>query len=98
MVDSTAKWTGAIKNINGYDVSYFAFDFGPKPYNTGDGMRDIADWAEQQGVEIFYSTPAMEPGPASKSCCTLEPQASSIFAPAQTIIFWPSPVLFCSLR
>ena len=60
MVDSTAKWTGAIKNINGYDVSYFAFDFGPKPYNTGDGMRDIADWAEQQGVEIFYSTPAAQ--------------------------------------
>ena len=32
----------------------------PKPYNTGDGMRDIADWAEQQGVEIFYSTPAAQ--------------------------------------
>ena len=60
MVDSTAKWTGAIKNVNGYDVSYFAFDFGPKPYNTGNGMRDIADWAEQQGVEIFYSTPAAQ--------------------------------------
>ncbi|MFR5093414.1 MAG: FAD-binding protein [Adlercreutzia equolifaciens] len=60
MVDSTAKWTSNISNINGYDVTYFAFDFGPKPYNTGNGMRDIADWAEQQGVEIFYSTPAAQ--------------------------------------
>ena len=38
MVDSTAKWTSNISNINGYDVTYFAFDFGPKPYNTGNGM------------------------------------------------------------
>lgn len=60
MVDSTAKWTSNISNIDGYDVTYFAFDFGPKPYNTGNGMRDIADWAEQQGVEIFYSTPAAQ--------------------------------------
>ena len=60
MVDSTAKWTAAIKQVNGYDVSYFAFDFGPKPYNTGDGMRDIANWAEQQGMEIFYETPALQ--------------------------------------
>lgn len=60
MVDSTAKWTAAIKQVNGYDISYFAFDFGPKPYNTGDGMRDIANWAEQQGVEIFYETPALQ--------------------------------------
>lgn len=60
MVDSTAKWTSNIGTIDGYDVSYFAFDFGPKPYNTGNGMRDIADWAESQGVEIFYSTPAVQ--------------------------------------
>ena len=59
-VDSTAKWTSAIKQIDGYDITYFAFDFGPKPYNTGNGMRDIADYAQQQGVEIFYSTPAAQ--------------------------------------
>ena len=60
VVDSTAKWTGPIKQIDGYDITYFAFDFGPKPYNTGNGMRDIADYAEQQGVDIFYSTPAAQ--------------------------------------
>lgn len=60
VVDATAKWTSAIQNIDDYHISYFAFDFGPKPYNTGNGMRDIADWAEKQGVEIFYSTPAAQ--------------------------------------
>ena len=60
VTDTTARWTSAIKQIDGYDVTYFAFDFGPKPYNTGNGMRDIAAYAEQQGVEIFYSTPAAQ--------------------------------------
>ena len=60
MVDSTAKWTSAIQNIDDYAVSYFAFDFGPKPYNTGDGMRALADYAEEQGVEIFYNTEAKQ--------------------------------------
>lgn len=31
MVDSTAKWTSNISNIDGYDVTYFAFDFGRSP-------------------------------------------------------------------
>lgn len=35
VVDSTAKWTGPIKQIDGYDITYFAFDFGPKPYQHG---------------------------------------------------------------
>lgn len=60
VVDSTAKWTSAIKQIDGYNITYFAYDFGPKPYNTGSGMRDIATWAEKQGVEIFYNTPAAQ--------------------------------------
>ena len=34
--------------------------FGPKPYNTGDGMRALADYAEEQGVEIFYNTEAKQ--------------------------------------
>lgn len=58
VVDSTKKWTSAISTIDGYNLTYLAFDFGPKPYNTGNGMQDIAKYAEQQGVEIFYSTPA----------------------------------------
>ena len=60
MVDSTAKWTSAIQNIDDYAVSYFAFDFGPKPYNTGNGMQDICSWAEGQGLEVFYETPACQ--------------------------------------
>ncbi len=60
VVDSTAKWTSSIKQIDGYNITYFAYDFGPKPYNTGNGMRDIANWAEKQGVEIFYNTPASQ--------------------------------------
>ena len=59
-VETTEKWTGAIQQVNGYDVKWFTFDFGPKPYNTGNGMRDICDWAEGQGLEIFYSTPAVQ--------------------------------------
>lgn len=60
VVDSTAKWTSTIKQVDGYNITYFAYDFGPKPYNTGSGMRDIANWAEKQGVEIFYNTPAAQ--------------------------------------
>ena len=66
-------------------------------------MTAISQVASLQKREPSFFTAkngmsAMEPGPASKSCCTLEPQASSMQAPAHTIIFWPSPVLFCSLR
>ena len=47
-------------NKKGYDINFVTSFFGPKPYNTGNGMRDIADYAEQQGVDIFYSTPAAQ--------------------------------------
>ena len=58
--DTTPKWTAAVKQVNGYNVNYLSIDFGPKPYNTGDGMRALAEYAEQQGVEIFYSTEAKQ--------------------------------------
>lgn len=58
--DTTVKWTSAIKSINGYSVNYISIDFGPKPYNTGDGMQVMAGYAEKQGVDIFYSTPAQQ--------------------------------------
>ncbi len=60
VVDSTAKWTGPIKNVDGFAMDYFSFDFGPKPYNTGSGMKDICAWAEGEGLEIFYETPAVQ--------------------------------------
>lgn len=56
MVDSTPKWTSSIQEIDGYHVGYFAFDFGPKPYNTGNGMSDICSFMEGQGLEVFYET------------------------------------------
>lgn len=58
VADATPKWTSAIQEVNGYKVSYLSIDFGPKPYNTGDGMKVLADFAEKQGVDIFYSTTA----------------------------------------
>lgn len=42
----------------GYTMNFVTSFFGPKPYNTGDGMRALATTAEKEGVEIFYSTPA----------------------------------------
>lgn len=58
VADATAKWTSAIQNVNGYKVSYLSIDFGPKPYNTGDGIILLAEHAESLGVDIYYSTPA----------------------------------------
>lgn len=60
VMDTTPKWTSAIKQVNGYNVSYLSIDFGPKPYNTGDGIRVLAEYAESLGVEIFYSTEAQQ--------------------------------------
>ncbi|WP_242369242.1 FAD-binding protein [Adlercreutzia muris] len=50
----------AIKEVNGYPMDYLSIDFGPKPYNTGDGMQVLADYAAAQGVEIFYNTEAKQ--------------------------------------
>lgn len=58
--DTTKKWTSNINTVDGYKVNYFAFDFGPKPYNTGNGIQDMAKYCESQGLEIFYSTPAQQ--------------------------------------
>ena len=37
-----------------------SIDFGPKPYNTGEGMKALAEYAEKQGVDFFYSTEAKQ--------------------------------------
>lgn len=80
MVDSTAKWTSNISNINGYDVTYFAFDFGPKPYNTGNGMRDIADWPSSRRRDFL-----LHPGrPARAGRVRRRDRASSPRAPTVT--------------
>lgn len=45
-------------NKHGYNMEFVTSYFGPKPYTTGDGMQALAQTAEKDGVEIFYSTPA----------------------------------------
>lgn len=57
--DTTAQWTSSIQTIDGQPITYFAFDYGPKPYNTGSGMQDLCEYyGGQDGLEIFYSSPA----------------------------------------
>ena len=56
--DTTKKWTSTVQTVNDYPMSYLSIGFGPRPYNTGDGMRALADYAEEQGIDIFYSTEA----------------------------------------
>ena len=58
--DSTMKWTAAIKEVNGYPMDYLSIDFGPKPYNTGNGMQVLAEYAASQGVDVFYDTEAKQ--------------------------------------
>ena len=77
VVDSTAKWTGPIKQIDGYDITYFAFDFGPKPYNTGNGMRDIG--ASAGTLTAMVRQPAFSPesNPAGASSTTAQSPGAS---------------------
>lgn len=48
------------KKVNGYTVNYVTSYFGPKPYTTGDGMRDLSRVAEQAGVKFLYRAPAQQ--------------------------------------
>ncbi|WP_340113240.1 FAD-dependent oxidoreductase [Maribellus mangrovi] len=49
-----------ILEMNGYKLGFHTAYFGSKPYTNGDGMRDLAAYAEKQGVQFFYSTPAVQ--------------------------------------
>lgn len=60
VIDQGNLQQGAIVDINGYQMNYVTSFFGPKPYNTGDGMIALASVAEKEGVEIFYETPAVQ--------------------------------------
>jgi len=48
-----------IKKHN-YNINFVTSFFGPKPYNTGEGMKALCKQAESEGVDIFYSTPAQQ--------------------------------------
>jgi hypothetical protein len=60
VVDQGNAQAAAVTNIDGYALNYVTSYFGPKPYTTGDGMIALASVAEGDGVEIFYSTPAVQ--------------------------------------
>ena len=46
--------------VNGYAINYVTAYAGPKPQNAGSAMQVLAEEAEKAGVEIFYSTPAIQ--------------------------------------
>lgn len=50
----------AIKEINGLPLYWVTSFFGPKPYDTGEGMKVLAKVAEDAGVTFFYSTRATQ--------------------------------------
>lgn len=50
----------AILEVNGYEMHYITSYFGPKPYNTGEGVIALAAQAAEEGVEIYYETPAVQ--------------------------------------
>ena len=58
--DTTMKWCSNRMDVNGYHVNYLSLDFGPKPYNTGHGMRTLCEYAESIGVEVFDNTGAKQ--------------------------------------
>ena len=60
VIDQGNQQQSAIVEINGYQMNYVTSFFGPKPFNTGDGMICLASTAEKEGVEIFYETPAQQ--------------------------------------
>ncbi len=60
VVDMGNAMSIAMTNVNGYSVNYVTAFFGPKPYNYGDGMVALANYAEQKGVEFFYNTPGVQ--------------------------------------
>lgn len=49
-----------LTELNGGHVEFVTSFFGPKPYDTGSGMRDLAKYLEKEGVEIFYNTPGVQ--------------------------------------
>lgn len=58
--DQANQQQATILKVNGYSMNYITSFFGPKPINTGDGMKAVATYAEKQGVEFYYSTPAQQ--------------------------------------
>jgi hypothetical protein len=60
VIDQGNEQQGAIHKVNGYTLNYVTSYFGPKPYNTGDGIIALAKVAKKAGVQFFYRTPATQ--------------------------------------
>ena len=60
VIDQGDEQQKAIVDFYGHPVHYVTSFFGPKPYNTGDGMIALAGVAESEGVDFYYSTPAQQ--------------------------------------
>ncbi|QOV20531.1 FAD-binding protein [Blautia liquoris] len=50
----------ALLESGGYKIDFITTFFGPKPYDTGDGMKALAKTAVKAGVELFLDTPAQQ--------------------------------------
>lgn len=58
VVDQGTGPQHGIHGVTEHKLNFITSYFGPKPYTTGDGMRDLAKTAEKAGVEFFFNTPA----------------------------------------
>ncbi|WP_295238390.1 FAD-dependent oxidoreductase [Veillonella sp.] len=48
----------ALLKRHGLQLEFTTCVFGPKPYNTGQGMKAICSLAQAKGIDIYYGTPA----------------------------------------
>lgn len=52
---------GALLNKHGWNIAFHTSVFGPKPYDTGKGLKAICNYYAGKGdIDIFYSTPAQQ--------------------------------------
>lgn len=47
----------ALLKKHGFKIEFTTCVFGPKPYNTGQGMKALCKLAEERGIDIYYGTP-----------------------------------------
>ncbi|WP_028109431.1 FAD-dependent oxidoreductase [Ferrimonas futtsuensis] len=58
IVDQGTGPQHGIHGITEYPLNFVTSYCGPKPYTTGDGMRALAKYSQEQGVQYFFNTPA----------------------------------------
>ncbi|WOT03765.1 FAD-binding protein [Shewanella youngdeokensis] len=58
VVNQGSKPQHGTRGVTEHKLNFVTSYFGPKPYTTGDGMRDLAKTAVKAGVEFFFNMPA----------------------------------------